>query len=371
MMRALLLVLMALVSGASQAHRPSDAYLSLELEGASVQGHWEIALRDLAVLVELDADHDQQLSWGELRAAQPALVSVLLSALELRSADAPCPLAVTDMMVNDHSDGRYAWFVLQASCAQAPQHLDVDYRLLAGIDPTHRGMLALTTTGAGTQTAVLAPDGGPRRFGLEAPSPLQAVRDYLREGVWHIWIGYDHILFLLALLLPAVLRYRHGTWEAVDGLRPALWNVFGVVTAFTIAHSITLSLAVLGWVYLPGVWVESAIALSVLIAALNNLRPLLRARWVMALAFGLLHGFGFAAVLGELGLPDGARLVALVAFNVGVELGQMAIVLMAVPLAYVVRRSLFYRVGVRVVGSLAVAGLAVFWLLQRIGVLAA
>ncbi len=370
-MRALLLMMvLGLLPPASWAHRPSDAYLSLELDNGTVSGHWEIALRDLAVLVELDADQDQQLSWGELRAAQPALASLLRSSLALSSAEVPCPLAVTDLMINDHSDGPYAWFVLRASCPQAPQHLDVDYRLLAGIDPTHRGLLALTA-GASTQTAVLAADGGPRRFGLKAPSPVQAVRDYLREGVWHIWIGYDHILFLLALLLPAVLSRRHGTWQAVDGLRPALWSVFGVVTAFTVAHSITLSLAALGWVQLPGNWVEAAIAVSVMVAALNNLWPLLHARWVMAFAFGLLHGFGFASVLGELGLPDGARLLALVAFNVGVELGQMAIVLVAVPLAYAVRRSAFYRVGVRVAGSLAVAVLAGFWLLQRTGVLPA
>ena len=147
----------------------------------------------------------------------------------------------------------------------------------------------------------------------------------------------------------------------------AFCDVLRIVTAFTVAHSITLSLAVLGLVTLPSRLVESAIAASVVAAALNNIWPLVRGRrWMVAFLFGLVHGFGFASVLADLGLPQGALAVALLGFNVGVELGQLAIVAVFLPLAYALRRSWFYRRAVLVGGSLLIALLAAVWLVERV-----
>ncbi len=140
-----------------------------------------------------------------------------------------------------------------------------------------------------------------------------------------------------------------------------------MVTAFTLAHSITLSLAALEIISLPSRLVESAIAASVVFAALNNLRGTIESkRWVMAFAFGLIHGFGFASVLADLGLPQGALVLALVGFNAGVELGQLAIVAVFLPLAFALRGTSFYRVGVLKAGSVLVAMLAAWWLVQRL-----
>ena len=114
--------------------------------------------------------------------------------------------------------------------------------------------------------------------------------------------------------------------------------MFKVVTAFTVAHSITLSLAALGVISLPSRLVESAIAASVVLAALNNVCPVVYGgRWIIAFCFGLIHGFGFASVLTDLGLPQDSLLLALVAFNLGVELGQLAIVAVFLPIAYALR----------------------------------
>ncbi len=187
-----------------------------------------------------------------------------------------------------------------------------------------------------------------------------------REGVWHIWIGYDHILFLLSLLLPAVLRREAGHWQAIAGFSPALWEACKIVTSFTVDHSITLSLAVLGIVSLPSRLVESAIAASVVLVALNNLYPILRAHlWWVAFAFGLVHGLGFASVLIDLGLPGGALLTALVGFNLGVEVGQVVIVGVFLPLAFWMRHSWFYQRLVLGFGSLLIALVASVWLLER------
>ena len=185
--------------------------------------------------------------------------------------------------------------------------------------------------------------------------------------MWHIWVGFDHILFLLSLLLPAVLAWQASRWQPVQGFRPAFWDVFRVVTSFTVAHSITLSLAALGIVALPSRLVESAIAASVVVAALNNLKPMVEGRrWLVAFGFGLIHGFGFASVLGELGLPRDALLLALVGFNLGVECGQLVIVALFLPLAYSLRGSRFYRRTVMKGGSLAIAGIAGIWLAERV-----
>jgi hypothetical protein len=152
----------------------------------------------------------------------------------------------------------------------------------------------------------------------------------------------------------------------VESLRGAVIEVLKIVTAFTVAHSITLSLAALGVVTLPSRLVESVIAASVVLAALNNLRGTVHGRrWVMAFVFGLVHGFGFASVLADLGLPQGALALALVGFNAGVELGQLAIVAVFLPIAFALRGTRFYSVGVLKGGSLLVAALAAWWLAER------
>jgi hypothetical protein len=150
-------------------------------------------------------------------------------------------------------------------------------------------------------------------------------------------------------------------------LRTALTEVLWVVTAFTVAHSITLSIAALQIVELPSRLVESAIAASVALAAANNLWPVVeRRRWLVAFGFGLIHGFGFASVLTELGLPKDALVLSLLGFNVGVEIGQLVIVACFLPAAYLLRNSPFYRKGVLVGGSILTLLVALVWLAERV-----
>jgi HupE / UreJ protein len=243
----------------------------------------------------------------------------------------------------------------------------LNYTLFADLDPQHRGLLNLVARGA-SRSAVLGPQQSMQAFELGEINRWRQVADYVREGVWHIWIGLDHILFLLSLLLPSVLVWQAGKrkWQAVNGFREAFVDVLKVVTAFTLAHSITLSLAALGIVELPSRLVESVIAASIIVAALNNIWPRVIGRlWMVAFGFGLVHGFGFASVLADLGLPRDALVLALIGFNVGVELGQLAIVAVFLPLAYALRRSAFYRKAVMVGGSVVIVLLAAVWLVER------
>jgi HupE / UreJ protein len=205
-----------------------------------------------------------------------------------------------------------------------------------------------------------------QRFNLNSVNRWRQIQTFLVEGIWHIWSGFDHILFLIVLLLPSVL-YREGReWRAQCEFRPAFWNVLKIITAFTLAHSITLSLAVYGFVSLPSRFVESAIAASIVVGALNNVYPLVLNRlWLVAFCFGLLHGFGFASVLTDLGLPRDALLLALVGFNVGVEVGQLAIVSAVVPMAFMLRHTWVYKWLVLIGGSLVIAILAATWMAER------
>ncbi len=377
MLRACIVAWLLCLAASAWAHKPSDSYLAVTVNGPQISGQWDIALRDLDFAIGLDADGDGNITWGEVRSRHTDIAAYAAARLSLQADGRGCTLSVGAQQVDEHTDGAYTVLPLAWSCggsATAPQALELQYGLFADLDPQHRGLLKLTAQGA-TRTAVLGPEAPRQRFDLQTEvDRLQTLQDYGREGVWHIWIGFDHILFLLALLLPAVGVWtaRAGDpraphqWQPVPQFRTAFWDVLRIVTAFTVAHSITLSLAALGLISLPSRLVESAIAASVVLAALNNLRPVFEGRrWVVAFAFGLVHGFGFASVLADLGLPQGALALALLGFNVGVEAGQLAIVAIFLPLAYALRRSAFYRRAVLTGGSALIALLAALWLVER------
>jgi hypothetical protein len=355
----------AMLMAAASAHKPSDSYLSLKVDGAIVSGQWDIALRDLDFAIGLDANGDADITWGEVKAKHQEIAAYAMSRLVLTSDGKACPIQVNDHLVDDHTDGAYAVMRFAATCGAPVATLRASYSLFHEIDPQHKGLLRLEYQGA-TKAAIFSPQTATQDFVLAEQNKLTQFFDYGREGVWHIWIGFDHILFLLALLLPAVV-YRDGKhWQAVHAFKPAFWSVLKIVTAFTVAHSITLTLATLGVISLPSRWVESTIALSVVFAALNNVYPLFRERrWVMAFVFGLIHGFGFASVLSDLGLPKDALILALIGFNLGVETGQMAIVAAFLPIAYVLRHTALYRKVILTGGSILIAILAAIWLAER------
>jgi hypothetical protein len=332
-----------------------------------LSGRIELAIRDVELAVGLDTNGDGKVTWGEVRAHERDIVDYVAGHLHIdggRTAGT-CRVSVGAPQINERVDGNYLWLPLDVACAHSSDGLIIDYHIMQGIDPSHRGLLVAGAWGT-TQTGVLVPGAGPTVISLDHPTWSSAVVQYFKVGVWHIWSGIDHLLFLLSLLLPAVLRRTDGRWEAAPLARPAFINILKVVTAFTLAHSVTLSLAAFNVVHLPSRLTESVIAASIIVAALNNVFPkVTEGRWRIAFAFGLLHGFGFASVLAEMGLPPGARLLSLVAFNLGVEAGQLAVVLAVMPLAYCLRATRFYRNAVLNWGSSAIAALAVVWLVQR------
>lgn len=420
-LRAAALSLLVLGTAAAQAHKSSDAYLFFDQQAERTQLRWDIALRDLDAALTLDADGNRALTWGELRSAWPRIDALALQSLRVPG----CSFVVEGHALEQRNDGRYAVLQMSAPC-QLTAQVTLRYSLFADIDPTHRGIVRHTVAGGAATvrmlvpaampalldaaaavsptaapTAAVAPAPSGETASAEAPRPVTRLPSplptasaesvsgsitaavptaagapadghlpsFIREGVHHIVTGYDHLLFLLCLLLPAVLWRSPGPparWQAVVGWRQALGPVAKTVTLFTLAHSVTLALAATGWVRLAPSVVEPAIAATIMLAAFDNLRPLLlRWRGALTFGFGLIHGFGFAGVLGELQLPAAQFGWALFQFNLGLELGQLALVFSVVPLLLLLRHRAAYVPWVLRAGSVAALLMAGLWLVER------
>ncbi len=347
------------------AHKPSDSFLMLERNADSWQLRWDIALRDLEFAIGLDMDQNRKLTRGEVNNQARKISAYALSRLQLTASGIACDTSLDGFNIRKLDDGSYASLLVSANCPGS-QAIALDYRLFFDLDPTHRGLVNIRDNGQSFSHVLSDAD---HLITLDRSdwSLWVTIYSYVREGIWHIWIGFDHILFLLTLLLPAVLYLKNGRWHSTERLPDALVDTLKIVTAFTLAHSITLSLASLQILTLPSRLVESMIAFSVLVTAINNLLPVFRgSRWVVAFGFGLIHGFGFASVLQDLGLETSQLALSLLGFNLGVELGQLAIVAAFFPLAYLIRDSVFYRWGLLRVGSAMAAAVAMVWLIERL-----
>ena len=214
------------------AHKPSDSYLTMSVpkDGSDVAVRWDIALRDLDYVLQLDRDNDGALTWGEVRARGDDITKYATANLALSSKDKPCALATAaPMQLDKHSDGTYAVLSLTAACGAAiTEALQVKYSLLFDVDPSHRGLVQWLPPGEKEALSViLGTETAAQKLPLQAPSAWETFQQYVVEGVWHIWIGFDHILFLISLLLPAVLIFKaieeqtDKKGKAVKQLQPA------------------------------------------------------------------------------------------------------------------------------------------------------
>jgi hypothetical protein len=389
-------LVLALVSLAAQAHKASDAYWTVNIEGDRVTQRLDIALRDLDRELALDADNDRKLTWGEVRTQWGAIEALVAEHVQLRVPERGCTLEHRGApQLVEHSDGAYAVLTQVQRCGAVVADITTRYTLFAESDPTHRGIAKFTREGTAPRVLVLDPNASQDAQDALFAQSAQAARasatgkttprdfvGFVREGMHHIAIGTDHVLFLLALLLPVVLgasrspdappqatlaRVSGPVQPAAQGFGPVFREVLAVVTAFTVAHSLTLALAAFDVIDPPSRWVESIIAASVMLAALNNLRPVVqRSRWIVTFAFGLVHGFGFAGALRDLDLDRGDLLMPLFGFNLGVEAGQLIIVAFVLPVIWWLRHTTFYRRVVLQGGSAVIAVVAAVWLVERV-----
>lgn len=346
---AMALLILLAASPTASAHKPSDAFVWLDFDDTndSLIVRWDITLQDVVQEIGFDHDGDDQVRWREILAQETALYEMMAANLEF---GADCRLRNQPLKMTEHAGEKYLVLQQAGRCASAPA---LTYTFLFEKDAAHRAFLHSNTNGTVSQT-VLSPD--QQSFAMTSSS--SGFFAFLKSGVEHIWGGYDHLAFLLLLALPLLARNVR--------IRELWAPLLLIVTAFTVAHSITLSLTALGFVRPPSQWVEPAIAASVVLAALLNLVPRLsRYAAVLAFGFGLIHGFGFAGALAEM-TPNGVvPLAALAGFNLGVESGQLIIVAGLVIVSAGWRRRPLFRHWIAPAASIAMAAIATGWLWQR------
>ncbi|MDO8718033.1 MAG: HupE/UreJ family protein, partial [Polaromonas sp.] len=394
----LVLALATLAAGPALAHKGSDAYLDVQqvapaasaadagpasAQARDVRFALSVAIKDLDLLVPMDANADARVTWGEVKAALPQVQALLSGAATLSAGGdaaggaAPCRLDWQPGGLERRSDGSYLRMAAQARCPAA-QALRFNYTLLGNVDATHRLLVAgriagrdlLTTTSPLQKTGLLLSPAGVAVSAVGAPPSGRwaALSAYFSLGMHHLLEGFDHLAFLLALVLPLQLAVRFGPGRPAARAKAGSdwWALLRTVTAFTLGHSITLVLATLGVTQASPLWVEPVIALSIAVTALLNLRPVHWVRTdVLALVFGLVHGFGFAGLLQEAAAPEGLLPWALAGFNLGVEAGQLVAVAAWVLVSQLVVRKPWYpRVVVRG-GSVLLVLLAAWWFQQR------
>jgi hypothetical protein len=365
--RKVLVVLVALASpfvspGIVFAHSVGTSYLNLSQSApdATLTLQLDLHLRDIELAVGVDADGDGAITWRELTAAREELAAYIARDLHVSRDARACALVVDEVLVDELADGVYAVFRGRAICESSGE-LAIRSDMMFAVDAQHRTLVSFSDGGP-PSVNVLTIDERTWRAPL-GTSMWSTLRRFIVEGVHHIWTGFDHLAFLLILLLPALIAEPAIARARDRPVRRVLW----IITAFTLAHSITLALAVLGYVKLPERPVEIAIAISVILAALANLNAHTRRLGpATAFTFGLLHGFGFASALGGLNLTQAGVGTALAGFNLGVELGQLAIVALVLPLLHLIRHTRFYVMKLVPAGSVTVAGLGTVWLLQRL-----
>jgi hypothetical protein len=369
---AVLFLLLIFCPAGALAHTVGQSYLYLQVYENRVSGRFEVSLADFNAALRLTGT-DREITTTNLDEKVAFLKAYYLSHVTISDARGPLPITFTTHGIFDERGGFALLSFDLGGLDRVPDRLTFDYSVLFDEEPRHRGFLLIEhnwATGAfaneGRISLVFSPDDRRKDFELTTSGRWRGFLAIVRLGADHIWMGFDHVMFLVALLLPAVLVRKHGRWREAAAFTPALINVVKIVTAFTVAHSVTLSLSALGIVHLPGRLVEVVIAASIAVAAADILFPVFRGRiWLIVFGFGLFHGFGFAGALEEMGVLREHIGLSLFAFNLGVEIGQVAIVAILFPVLFMVRGLAVYRQLALPLAATAMILISMGWVVER------
>jgi len=363
MYRLLILLVLIMNPLVVYAHSSSESYLGMSVDGQQLSGYWQITVSDLEMAIGVDDNQDGNVTWAEITNSKKRLMEYVQSSLHISQPGTSCMMGVNDLLLIKKSAGVFLHFPLMVNCNETVKDLQIAFALLFDKDAQHHIIWQMTDRDnqysgiAGAQTRE-------HNIQLGQTTWVAGFIDFVRQGIWHISIGLDHILFVL-LLMFSIEKSLSSTDK--NKLRTRFTLVFKTITAFTLAHSITLALAVMGWVTADSIWVEAFIALSVVLAGLNFIFGWINERlWPFAFGFGLIHGFGFAAVMLDLDPGQGQLAINLLAFNLGVELGQLFIVLLTVPLLIMLMQYRLFALRFMQAGVWGVVFLASFWCVERL-----
>lgn len=374
MLAVVLVIMGALFSGRpAVAHTLGQSYLYLSVYDDRVTGRFEITLKDLNKALDL-ISADDQINEANINDHIGAAHDYYSKKVQFFSGQKLLPIRFSAVDLRRLKIGTYVLltFIIIENAA-TPETIDIDYNVLFDKDPDHAGLLVIEHfwnanifNNEGQVSLVFNPEDHRQQLSFTGYSMWHGFIGVVKLGIKHIWKGIDHILFLIALILPAaMLRSEHG-WQPVTGFKPAFYYVLKIVTLFTIAHSITLSIAAVGLITLPSRLVESVIAISIAMAALDILMPIFKRKigWVVFI-FGLFHGFGFASVLTELGVLGEHMALSLFGFNLGVEIGQIVVIGLIFPALFFIRHTAVYPKLIMPYGAAAMILLAGIWFVER------
>ena len=353
----------------ARAHSSSDAFIRIVQKDQSMALTISISIMDLQRRFDLDDNKDMKVTWGELKAHQGAINEYFRKRIQVGQAGAECSLFDSGFGIDQLSDGMYGRLDFRLVCLKgALLPLTVTYQGLYDIDAQHRGLLSFESENHRLAGA-MSMDQPSFELSVESKT-VRSLQKFVLQGIQHIFSGYDHMLFIVCLLLPAVYLRKKKRWAPQESFRGASLEVLKALTAFTVSHSLTLALSTFSLLpSLPRSLVEVGIAASILFTALNNVFVWFEGRQVrIAFLFGLLHGIGFSSVLSDLGLSGWELLWALLGFNLGIEIAQVIVLVIAMPTNFLFRRSSIYMRASLIGGSMLTACFAVFWIWQRLKV---
>jgi len=365
------LAICLLFSSTAFAHQTGNSYLTLREADGQLQVEIDFIVRDLGNLLQVNGETNQPPPAPEqLLSLQPAITATIQKSLTITIDEQAHPLTFVNQSVVLHNDGLYVRQRLNGGLmAPDAKFVVVRYEFFTQNDKLGRAFFKLVLRGDEI-SSVFDQTSAIQLFVLGETKRWSTIGLFTHEGAKHIWEGADHLLFLLTLLLPGLMlagrRDLNAHTRSIKN-REAEKFALKVITAFTVAHSITLGFSVLGWISLPDKWIESVIALSIIISALLNLQNRVHfSHWKLAFLFGLIHGMGFANGLKELGLSTTYFLETLFAFNLGVELGQIsAVLLVGVPVVLMAKETQTKQ-RIMTYGSIGVLLISAVWLVQRV-----
>lgn len=385
-------------SASAYSHQLSTAYLKGDLNAAGgFSGELQIRLFDLERSIGIDKNSDGKLLWSEVLVSKESIQTYLNKSLQIKRNQTHCQQSYYGQWkIDSHYNESYLVLPVRAQCSVTGE-LSIHYRGLYDLDSNHK-LIATINVGADEYFRVMS--NSQREINLQANngSWLDTLIEFTWQGMLHIWIGVDHILFLLCFLLAVVYSrtsktvsmgsdsieskknpeyiadsscsivantIKTGPIEIAE-IKQRLLTIVGIISAFTLAHSLTLVATALDWIQFSSRWIEVGIAATVLFSAINNIFSFVtRLAW-LTFFFGLLHGMGFAGVLSELGLPHDQKLLSILAFNLGVEFGQVVIVLLMVPVLLAIKRIRIPPQSILSASSAAIAIIATVWIVERI-----
>lgn len=348
-----LAILIICFGSLGQAHETTRSYVTVLRDGSGIDAQVRIAFRDIEVALWMDENLDGSITWGETKQRLDAISSYVRAALSLDAGGA-CDLSLDQPGVSADSGIDYLDLYFKGICPDPVAPLKISSRLFIEIDPDHRMFLTAQSGGA-TTTTLLSASSPEVIVNAETGGLLRSFVSYFKSGVEHLLGGADHLVFLFVLILPAL--------GSDNSARKAILGVVAALTGFTLAHALTLTAAATNLLRPPSTIIEVLIAVSIIITAIDNIRPFIPApRAAVAAFFGIIHGFGFASALGVLQLSGGGLAVALVGFNLGIEVAQIAVVVVAMPILYVVGKERL----ILQLGSIGAVSVGLYWVWQRL-----